>query len=130
MSAAHHLGAGEGLLALGSLPQSHEGRHLWRGQKQTSKPIRLVWLETYGHTCVCVDICVCVCLAGVLQPRLSRQTLLGYLDLSASEVGLLDVFDAEVAVALGVLLLFVPRRRLIVGAVRVRRRWKNKKLIN
>lgn len=45
------------------------------------------------------------------------QTLLSNLDLSASKVGLFDVFDAEVSVALGVLLLFVPRRRLIVRAV-------------
>lgn len=53
-----------------------------------------------------------------------RVTLLCNLDFSASKVGLFDVFDAEVAVAFGVLLLFVPGRRLIIGAVRVRRRWK------
>lgn len=50
------------------------------------------------------------------------STLLCDLDLSAAKVGLFDVLDAEVAVSLGVLLLFVPRRRLIVRAVRVRRR--------
>lgn len=50
-----------------------------------------------------------------------RFTLLRDLDFPASKVGLLDVFDAEVAVALGVLLLFVSRGRLVVGAVRVRR---------
>lgn len=48
-------------------------------------------------------------------------TLLGDLDLPAPEVGLLDVLDAEVGVALWVLLLLVPWRCLIVGAVRVRR---------
>ncbi len=47
-------------------------------------------------------------------------TLLSNLDLPASKVGLFDVFDAKVSIALGVLLLFVPRRRLIVRAVRVR----------
>lgn len=46
-------------------------------------------------------------------------TLLSYLDLSAAEVGLFDVFDAEVAVALGVFLLFVTRRCLVIRAVRV-----------
>ena len=51
-------------------------------------------------------------------------TLLSDLDFSASEVGLFDVFDAEVPVALGVLLLFVPRRRLIVWAICVWCRWK------
>lgn len=50
-----------------------------------------------------------------------RFTLLRDLDFPAPKVGLFDVFDAEVAVALGVLLLFVSRRRLVVGAVRVRR---------
>lgn len=50
-----------------------------------------------------------------------RFTLLRNLDFPASEVGLLDVLDAEVAVALGVLLLFVSGGRLVVGAVRVRR---------
>lgn len=54
-------------------------------------------------------------------------TLLSDLDLSAPEVGLFDVFDAEVSVAFGVLLLFVPRRRLIVRAVRVRRRCGDKR---
>lgn len=46
-------------------------------------------------------------------------TLLGDLDLPAPEVGLLDVLDAEVCVALWVLLLLVPGGCLIVGAVRV-----------
>lgn len=50
-------------------------------------------------------------------------TLLRNLDFSASEVGLFNVFDAKVTVAFGVLLLFVSGRRLIVRAVRVRRRW-------
>ena len=52
----------------------------------------------------------------------NARTLFCDLDLPASEVGLLDVLDAEVAVALGVLLLLVPRGGLIVRAVRVRRR--------
>lgn len=53
-------------------------------------------------------------------------TLLCNLNLSAPEVGLLDVFDAEVSVALGVLLLFVPRRCLIVRAVCVWRRYRGR----
>ena len=36
VGAAHHLGPGQRLLPLGSLPQSHQGRHLWR--------------ETHTHT--------------------------------------------------------------------------------
>lgn len=53
-------------------------------------------------------------------------TLLCNLDFPAPEVGLLDVLDAEVGVALRVLLLLVPGGGLIVGAVRVRRGWDEK----
>src|SRR4029434_474350 len=53
------------------------------------------------------------------------HTLFGDLDLSASEVGLLDVLDAEVCAALGVLLLFVTRRRLVIRAICVRRGWRH-----
>lgn len=48
-------------------------------------------------------------------------TLFCDLDLPAAELGLLDVFDAEVAAARGVDLAFVPRRALVVRAVRIRR---------
>lgn len=41
-------------------------------------------------------------------------TLFSNLDLSAAKVGLFDVLDAEVSIALGVLLLFVTRRSFIV----------------
>lgn len=54
---------------------------------------------------------------NVSKKKKKRQTLLCDLDLSASEVSLFDVFDTEISVALGVLLLFVPGRRLIVRAV-------------
>lgn len=46
-------------------------------------------------------------------------TLLGNLNLPASKVGLLDVLDAEVCIALGVLLLFVTGRSFVIGAVSV-----------
>lgn len=47
-------------------------------------------------------------------------TLLGNLNLPASEVCLFDVLDTEVCIALGVLLLFVTGRGFVIGAVSVR----------
>lgn len=41
-------------------------------------------------------------------------TLLGDLDLPASEVGLFDVLDAEISIALRVLLLLVTGRCLVI----------------
>ena len=41
-------------------------------------------------------------------------TLFSNLNLSATKVGLLDVFDAEVSIPLGVLLLLVTRRGFII----------------
>lgn len=54
-----------------------------------------------------------------IKAHRDHLTLLGDLDLPASEVGLFDVLDAEVSIALGVLLLLVAGRCLVVRAVSV-----------
>lgn len=51
-------------------------------------------------------------------------TLLGNLNLPPAKLGLLDVLDAEIAAAFGVDLSSVPRRGLVVRAVRVGGGWR------